>query len=485
MSKQIGWKLFLLFLSGIALWFVKVPCVEAADTLTEDVNVVVPTNLQITFLEDGTTQVSDFVFENNEPYTMVVESLTVDERNSWKLVTEGSKIPVNTKKMALKMNGSSLKSGKNLVNIEIPGNTQKRVAFEVGRGAWTFEKEKQTALVFQMEYSFIGVPEAFAVYSNDDHSLRFYKRAEIPKEGDVFEDREVTSVYTGIEKSKYNSMYDMPWFGTWRKKIEKIVVEDVIKPVSTSYWFTELNYVTYIDVEKLDTSRVTDMQRMFDSAGYESVTTFEIKGMEQWDTSNVTDMSNMFRFAGLQADAWSIGDLSLWNTSKVTDMTNMFRTAGTLDSDWTIGNLENWDTSNVTSMSAMFYAVGAYSDSFSLGDLSGWNTENVTNMNSMFYRAGTESSSWFVGDLSRWDTSKVTDMYEMFYSAGEMSSDFSVGEIGVWDTSNVTSMHRMFYEAGKLTSYYLDLSTWNVENVLSHDWFDYGVELKIDEPNFE
>lgn len=44
---------------------------------------------------------------------------------------------------------------------------------------------------------------AFAVYSEDDHSLDFYKRADVPEVGDKFEFKTVTEVYTGFETETY------------------------------------------------------------------------------------------------------------------------------------------------------------------------------------------------------------------------------------------------------------------------------------------
>lgn len=40
---------------------------------------------------------------------------------------------------------------------------------------------------------------AFAVYSEDDHSLMFYKRRGVPRVGDMLNSRRVTAVYTGFE----------------------------------------------------------------------------------------------------------------------------------------------------------------------------------------------------------------------------------------------------------------------------------------------
>ncbi|MDB1910978.1 hypothetical protein, partial [Collinsella aerofaciens] len=51
-------------------------------------------------------------------------------------------------------------------------------------------------------YEPVDIPDpkrgtTFAVYSEDDHSLMFYKRKGLPKVGDMFNYRRVTEVYTG------------------------------------------------------------------------------------------------------------------------------------------------------------------------------------------------------------------------------------------------------------------------------------------------
>ena len=59
---------------------------------------------------------------------------------------------------------------------------------------------------------------------------------------------------------------------------------------------------------------------MFNSAGYNTTTTFTIN-LSGWDTSNVTDMSYMFSDAGYKAATWDIGDIHDWNVSKVKNRT--------------------------------------------------------------------------------------------------------------------------------------------------------------------
>lgn len=57
-------------------------------------------------------------------------------------------------------------------------------------------------------YEPVDIPDpqngtAFAVYSEDDHSLMFYKRRGVPKVGDMFNYRKVTALYTGFETDRY------------------------------------------------------------------------------------------------------------------------------------------------------------------------------------------------------------------------------------------------------------------------------------------
>ena len=61
-------------------------------------------------------------------------------------------------------------------------------------------------------YEPVDIPDpengtAFAVYSEDDHSLMFYKRRGVPKAGDMFNYRRVTEVYTGFETRGFNLVH--------------------------------------------------------------------------------------------------------------------------------------------------------------------------------------------------------------------------------------------------------------------------------------
>lgn len=55
-----------------------------------------------------------------------------------------------------------------------------------------------------------------------------------------------------------------------------------------------------LDLSGWNTSKVINMSRMFEKAGFYSET-FNIHGLEHWNTSNVTNMSYMFSYAGVNA----------------------------------------------------------------------------------------------------------------------------------------------------------------------------------------
>ena len=128
-------------------------------------------------------------------------------------------------------------------------------------------------------------------------------------------------------------------------------------------------------------------------------------------TSKITDMNSMFESATSFNQ-----DISSWDVSNVTDMYYMF--AGTPFNQ----DISNWDVSNVTNMDGMFY-----NSSFNQ-DIGNWDVSNVTNMNGMF------NTSVFNQDISTWDVSSVTDMNGMFLGATDFNQDLSS-----WNVDNVTN----------------------------------------------
>lgn len=177
---------------------------------------------------------------------------------------------------------------------------------------------------------------AFAVYSEDDNSLMFYKRRGVPQVGDVFNDRRVTEVYTGFETDKYvnfNNDGCGNWYAQepntpWRSIRNAIctvkVIDSGIAPASINYWFYQMKNLTSIDVQKLDTSRCSDFFLTFGCC-----------------------------------DRLSSIDLSSWSTRSLTKLNGTFLACKSLKSL----NLGGWETSNVVSFHCLFQNCPAMSDS--------------------------------------------------------------------------------------------------------------------------
>ena len=264
----------------------------------------------------------------------------------------------------------------------------------------------------------------------------------------------------------------------WRDWLEKLEIErEAIKairvsesseivflPADSSELFRGCEGLTSINLNKFDTSNVTNMRDMFyscegltnlDLSSFDTSNVTEMNGMfaacdsltnldlSSFDTSNVTDMDCMFYYCNGLTNL----DLSSFNTSNVTDMADMFRGCNSL----TNLDLSSFDTSNVTDMGGMFDDCNSLTNL----DLSSFDTSNVTVMGSMF--SGCESLINL--DLSSFDTSNVTAMGAMFYGCESLINL----DLSSFDTSNVTDMGYMFASCESLTN--LDLSSFDTSNV--------------------
>ena len=203
--------------------------------------------------------------------------------------------------------------------------------------------------------------------------------------------RSVTDVYKADKA--YSSSSDVPWYGQ-RDNIVTVAFADKIQPASTAYWFFGCEELTEIrNIEQMDTSNVTNMERMF------------------WGCGELTSL-----------------DLSHFDTSNVNSMYCMFAECGELTSL----NLSRFDTSHVTDMEGMFWQCHKLTSL----DLSCFDTSNVTNMGVMFWQCYKLTSL----DLSRFNTASVTNMYDMFYACSSLQTIYASS---AFVTSN-TDAHVVF-----------------------------------------
>ena len=109
---------------------------------------------------------------------------------------------------------------------------------------------------------------AFAVYSEDDHSLMFYKRRGVPKVVDMFNDRRVTAVYTGFETASYGPSWSdtgnyIPWVAVADKVLSAKVIDYGIAPVSIAHWFDYFCNMRVCNLEKLIARNIGNMDGTF------------------------------------------------------------------------------------------------------------------------------------------------------------------------------------------------------------------------------
>ena len=130
--------------------------------------------------------------------------------------------------------------------------------------------------------------------------------------------------------------------------------------VDSSYLFSYIGYASGVTsgntIENLDllsTTFTTNMQYMFRGLGYETMTSFALG--DNFETSRVTNMEGMFQDAGNKLTSFTIGQR--FETSNVSNMKNMFNNFGS--TSLTTLNLGNrFTTQNVTNMDSMFYNCG-------------------------------------------------------------------------------------------------------------------------------
>ena len=190
----------------------------------------------------------------------------------------------------------------------------------------------------------------------------------------------------------------------WRRRRGEVKAVRVVGTVrlggDATGLFCGMSRCERMDLAGLDTSRVTDMSRLFDDCG--SLAALDISG---WDTSAVRDMRRMFWGCRSLAAL----DTSAWDTSQVTDMERAFERCSSLASL----DVSGWDTSRVRSLRCTFSGCA----SLAALDVSAWETSQAEDLRGMF--CGCSSLSFL--DLSGWDMSGALDVSEMFRSCTGLS----------------------------------------------------------------
>lgn len=241
----------------------------------------------------------------------------------------------------------------------------------------------------------------FAVYSEDDASLTFYKRRALPVEGSDFEGKTATAVYANIQNTKSTP----PWKGVASKIKRVAVVDGGIAPQTMYAWFFECNNLLSVNLSRLDTSKTTSLGYAFSRC------------------KSLTEI-----------------DLSALDTSSVRSFADVFQDCSSLRSV----NLAGWDTSSGNNFRQMFYCCAALEEI----DVSPFKTSASTSFEQMFYGCSSLRSL----DLSHFDTGSATTFASMFYNCASLATL----DVSMFDTTSATDLSQAFYGCKSLTE--LDLS---------------------------
>ncbi len=287
----------------------------------------------------------------------------------------------------------------------------------------------------------------FAVYSEDDASLTFYKRRALPVEGSVFEGKTATAVYANIQNTKSTP----PWKGIARKIERVAVVDEGVAPQTMYAWFFECNNLLSVNLSRLDTSKTTSLGYAFSRC--KSLTDLDLSAL---DTSSVRSFADVFQ------DCSSLRSVNLagWNTSSGKDFRQMFYRCASLEEI----DISSFKTSASTSFEQMFYGCSSLRSL----DLSHFDTGSATTFASMFYNcaslatldvstfdttSATDLSQAFYGcksltelDLSRASTAKVQTFYGMFSGCSGLKRI----DLSLFDTSSAVNLSYLFADCSKL-----------------------------------
>lgn len=287
----------------------------------------------------------------------------------------------------------------------------------------------------------------FAVYSEDDASLTFYKRRTLPVQGSVFEGKTATAVYANIQNTKSTP----PWKGVASKIKRVAVVDGGIAPQTMYAWFFECNNLLSVNLSRLDTSKTTSLGYAFSRC--KSLTEIDLSALDTssvrsfadvfqdcsslrsvnlagWDTSGGKDFRQMFyRCASLEEI-----DISSFKTSASTSFEQMFFGCSSLRSL----DLSHFDTSAATTFASMFYNCA----SLAILDVSMFDTTSATDLSQAFY--GCKSLTEL--DLSRATTAKVQTFYGMFSGCSGLKRI----DLSLFDTSSAVNLSYLFADCSKL-----------------------------------
>ena len=448
---------------------------------------------------------------------------TVVSPSEWKITTSGdayiasasaSGFPANvewsakTTDLAAAQAGSVRVSGTgDAATVSGPSDPASATLAGTARFEWSFSKldaDKNsdiigkaaggTAVLGAVTFTFAKIePDAFAVYSADDGSLTFYKRANMPVAGQTFEGKTATEVYEGVEDASYTAADGAPWGGHAAELASVTVADAGVSPVSTAYWFKGASKLKSVNLAGLDTSQTTCMDGMFD--GCSSLESLDLSAMS---TRRVASMTAFFGGCDSLAEL-SLGSEFAWVDDDCYPPTGEWK-QGSTGTNYAESQIPANKTDKYTRAKTAFAVYSADDQSLTfykrfeapaegaqfLGKtatkvFTGFETKTYGSSSSVSwaaYRSNVKTVTvadegvspvstayWFYFftnatsiDLSKLNTGSVTNTGYMFYGCKALAAL----DVSTFDTGNVTNMSYMFRNCESLTT--LDLTSFDTHN---------------------
>ena len=320
--------------------------------------------------------------------------------------------------------------------------------------------------------TFSAEPVAFAVYSDDDKSLRFYKRTVVPAVGSTFEGRTVTQTYRDVENLTIaNHAVDghglafegVPWASV-ASSVERVEFVDEIAPQTLMGFFSNMSSLTTdgVSLKNLDTTKAANASGMF--YGCSSLTSLDLSGLDFSSYQIVNSMLNgcsSLVSVTLPRDLHSAKNLGhmFYGCAKLQNV-DLSPLAGAspqyadcvfmgCTALMGVSGFDGIDFSKCETLASMFESCTSLREL----DTSKLDASSAANVSRMFFHNGLLTSL----DLSRFSLASAVDAQCLFDGCTSLKE---IEGLADWNLGNAKNVLQMFYGCQSLED--IDMSKWHL-----------------------
>lgn len=462
---------FLLFMAV----FVGTGADAEASASDENISVIVPVTVGITFNADGSTTSTTFNVFNRSSVGIEITAVNATELNNWELVSKDTVIGMDSKQISYRIDGTQILSGENRISIPVDKLGLHNFDIEISRGAWTYSFDYEEAFLLEFQYEIVSHEYTLTLDGNDyADDMQFTVTAEATAELPTLKhDKYEFMGWADSQGKRYTDSFTMPYKNTTLTAMWKLPTYALFSESDGSMTFVQ-SEEEIIAGQMHNGKKITTVYSGFDNEAYQY--SWEVP----WYTDDISQKVYSVVFEDYVfpecTDYWFYEfencmsfDVRKLQVFRVYSMKYMYFSAGRYgsDSDFVITGMESWDTSQVTCMWSMFEYSGQYAKAYHIGNIGLWDVSNVYDMQSMFSCAGMSALELYIGDLGMWDTSSLEIIMDMFSDMGWNTINLNIGNIGTWDVSHVDMMTSVFHNMGEYSEsvYIGNLSQWDVSNV--------------------